>query len=453
MWPSLLELNVGESADVLTAHGARKVTLLGVEHDWQPDLWCTENPRRETISAARVRVKVAGVPATLVARPYALPQAVNGVRLYVEVTRQWAHEVHYNPMTDIACDVRLSALDAETAWGPQDLRFPIRGYRWRCSAYQNTWGSLVPHNVFYYHRGDDFGAIPDRLDVLSPMAGVVLESPLPGGNGKSNGISIGEGDYAWCLAHMNIETIDPSLTVGCRVEAGRRLGMTGCTWNGSRSQHYDPHLHTDLKRRGSYVSSYPFLVQAYLRDYPDSALAAAGGRAYALPGGSVALDGTRSVARPGRRITAWRWGLHDGRRVDDARAAVSFERPGLYPQVLTVTADDGCEYSDVLQVRVFDPERGRDMVTGFAYYTPLRGIHPGSEVLFWNRLRNTRTPVMIDFGDGSPAQPVGDEIRHAFGRVGFYLVTLSSTGPGDAPVAIKLPLVVDPPQTETWREP
>jgi hypothetical protein len=35
----------------------------------------------------------------------------------------------------------------------------------------------VPYNKLYYHRGEDYGAIPDRLDVVAPFEGTVIATP------------------------------------------------------------------------------------------------------------------------------------------------------------------------------------------------------------------------------------------------------------------------------------
>jgi len=443
MWPNILELNINQSAQVPTDQGLRQVAVLDVEHDYQPNLWSRDNPSRKTISVARVRVNVSGEIATLIAQPYALPTVVNGVRLYVEATRAWAHEVTYMPLTEITTDVRLSALDAALPWGPEGLVFPIRDYRWRSSSYNNTWSSLVPHNVFYYHRGDDFGAIPDRLDVIAVMAGTVTVSPLPHGDGKSNGLIISDGESSWRYAHMNTESIDPSLVPGSSVRAGQKLGCTGCTWSGKRSQHLDPHLHIGLERNGTSISTYPFLIQAYLNTCPDSVLAVAGGWAYALPGDTVMLDATRSVARPGRRIVSTQWKLHDGQTLDGPRGTVTLDRTGLYSEELIVKTDDGDEARDFLQVRVFNSQREKDLATGFAYHTPVRGIRPGTPVLFWNRLCNANSPVQINFDDDTPTQQIEEATEHIFAQPGVYSVAFFTTLPGNEPVVVKLPVVVE----------
>src|SRR3546814_19952750 len=83
--------------------------------------------------------------ATLVQRPYESPVAINGLRVYVESTRDWAQNAEYAMMEDVEKDVRLSICLEGESWGPESLKFPILDYRWRASAYNNTWSSLVPY--------------------------------------------------------------------------------------------------------------------------------------------------------------------------------------------------------------------------------------------------------------------------------------------------------------------
>src|SRR3712207_8830813 len=58
----------------------------------------------------------------------------------------------------------------------------------------------------------------------------------------------------------------PAPTVGTEVEAGRFPGRTGMTRAGRKSQTYDHHRHVELQYGGTKLSTYPFLVEAYLRD-------------------------------------------------------------------------------------------------------------------------------------------------------------------------------------------
>jgi murein DD-endopeptidase MepM/ murein hydrolase activator NlpD len=407
-----------------------------------PDFWCRENDAHEIFESAGVSVAVDGVSFTLPARPYQYPVEVNGLRLLVETTQPWALKASYEAMNDVARAVRFSAVAAGEAWGPETIRFPILGYRWRSSTYNNTWLQIVPYNHLYYHRGEDYGAIPDRLDVVAPLDGTVTASPLPDGDGASNSLAIRHADGMEVrFAHMNVEHLAAAAAKGGRVGAGTVLGRTGCTWSGSKSQHSDPHLHVGFRFKNSKISPFPFLAEAYFRDYPDALMPNAGGYLFTTPGRPVRLDASRSLARPGRRVAAYCWQLQDGRRVAAPVAETIYDRPGLYSERLTVTADDGSEDIDFLQVRVFDPARGRDMARGWVHMHPGRGLAPGRPALFWNRLQSVED-ALIDFGDGTPPERFGESAEHAYARPGLHVATVTGRGPGGEPVAVQLRVIV-----------
>jgi hypothetical protein len=449
--PVVFELDINQTREVQVNGGAgpvvRTVQLLGVRQSYWPNYHLPNLPQRRVFRSAEVEVMVSGARATLHAGPFELPQTVNGLRLYVETTRDWATEPQLDPLPKVRGAVRLSCVAEGAPWGSPEIRFPIRSYRWRGSTYANTWLALVPYNTHYYHHGEDFGAIPDRLEVISSVAGLVTRSPLPQGDGESNGLEIRS---PWGLEvayfHMNIESMATNLTPGSRVAAGARLGRTGMTWSGRKSQHNDPHLHWGLSVEGEPVASYPFMVEAYLRDYPDSILAVAGGYHYATPGETVDLDASRSVARSGRQIVRYLWRLHDDRVVEGPRAAVKAERPGLFSEELRMVADDGSEDRDFAQVRVWNANVGARFATGWFYHWPMRGARPGTPVLFWNRLSGNTTPVEIDFGDASPPASIGQEVSHAYQKAGLYTAALRGRGPGDEPVEVRMRVVIEMPQ-------
>lgn len=454
-WPVVFELDVGQAVAVAPSgpgRAQRTVKLLSVEHDWEPDYYIAANLDRRTIRSARVAVEVDGRRAKLLCRPYESPTSVNGLRLYVEVTRQWAAKTDLGRVAGVAGDVRLSCVAEGDPWGPP-IVFPVRDYRWRSSSYNNTWRSLVPYNRLYYHAGEDWGAIPDRLAVVAPFAGTVVGTPLPNGDRQSNGLSIesADGRLVARLAHMNIETIDPRLVAGASVTAGQALGKTGMTWGGRRAQTHDPHLHVGFtvplpgSAEWTAVSTFPFLTEAYFRTYRnDTLLPIAGGYIFTVPGQDVVLDGSRSLARPGRRVVAHRWKLSDGREVDGAAVTVRYDKPGVYCEELLVRGDDGSEDRDFSQVRVYVPEAPtRRLAYGWLHTTPVRGVRPGTEVTFWNRLAGTGGDVTLDFGDGTPPVIAGAERKHAYEAPGIYTVTLSGRGPSSEPVTVKARVVVE----------
>lgn len=446
--PVIIDLKQGQPQVIrltgLTGEAQHNLRLLKVREYYWPNRALPDAPDHQVFQSAEVEVEVDGTWATLWARPFEPPRLVHALRLYVESTRHWATTPQLDPLPPVAGDVRLSCVAEGMPWGPPALRFPIRQYRWQANTYRNTWHALVPYNKLYYHRGEDFGAIPDVLEVLSSLDGTVAESPLPSGDGDSNKLEVrhASGLDITCY-HMNLETILPGLTNGAVVAAGQVLGRTGMTWSGRRSQDRDPHLHWGVSQRGRALGSFPFLLEAYLRDYPDSVLAMAGGYHYALPGDLVQLDASRTVARPGRRIVRYRWFLHDGRELEEARPTVRAEKPGLYSEELRVWADDGSEDRDYAQLRVWDAERGARIGAGWFYHSPVRGARAGRPVRFWDRLWATTAPVTIDYGDGSPVASMNHESFHVYATPGLFTAKLQSRGPKDEPLEIRMRVVVE----------
>lgn len=446
--PTLFELEVNKARQIRAMGPSgpieRNVRLLAVRESYWPNYHIPDLPQKRVFRSAEVEVDVSGTRATLRARPFETPKEVNGLRLYVETTRAWATELQLDPMPEVRGAVRFSCVAAGAPWAPSGLRFPIGDYRWRANTYNNTWLALVPYNRHYYHRGEDFGAIPDRLEVLASVTGVVARSPLPNGDGRSNGLMIRDpAGLEISYSHMNTETILSHLTNTAPIRAGEAVGRTGMTWSGRKSQHNDPHLHWALSVDGKAIASYPFMVEAYLRDYPDPLLAVAGGYHYATPGDTVELDASRSVARPGRRIVRYQWRLHDGREIETAHAKLKVDRPGLFSEELRVFADDGSEDRDFAQLRVWDMHPGARFAAGWFYHYPVRGAKAGTPILFWNRLYGTTGPVEIDFGDGSPPVWIDQQATHAYNQAGHYTAALRGRGPGDEPLEVQMRVVVE----------
>lgn len=475
MWPELFELSIGETHVVPTSTGDRKVQLLSLRETTEPDYWSEGNPGRRILNCAYIDVNISGQHAVLVARPFQMPVVVNGVRIYVETTKRWAKECGIQPLNDMSKDVRFSALAEENDWGPPELVFPLKDYRWRSSSYNNTWSAFVPapDRPFYYHRGEDFGAIPDQLDVLSVTDGVVIGSPLspeatslggqpPSPSSRANCVEVRSVGISITYGHMNTESIDPGVVVGARVHAGQFLGKSGCTWDGWRSMQKDPHLHLEFHRSPEVIpksilgptdafSPYAFLVNAYFRAFPDLLLPVAGGYLFTEPDIAVQLDGSRSIARQGHEVVSYTWHLHDGSVVRGPTCDTSYSEPGLYAEELRIKADNEVEDRDFALVRVYDPvcvtQGTATLPYGWFHSFPVRGAKPNGKILFCSRLANMAGPVTIDFGDGSSPEDIADDAFHSYSRPGCYTVSLTGVGIDSHPVILKIRVIIEEPGT------
>ncbi len=438
-WPTTVDLNPGEAVTALRNGVAHTFRILNdsdgqpaIRHDTMP--FPTTSVDHRVNRAARVRLEVDGQEIELVARPFQYPIEAVGLRLYLDGTKEWL-AVGLFPVS-IPKRIRLRFTAVGEPWGPATLRFPVGAYRWGATTYLNTWLGIVPQDVAttYYHKGEDFGAAPDLLPVFAPEAGTVTTTQ------GSVHLRAGDGTITRFF-HMNPPRV--VVAAGQSLGAGQLLGFTGQFGNGDA----DPHLHYDFRWDADEPGTYPFAVDAYLRDYPDAGVVIAGGYQFMRAGETLALEGRRSLARPGRTITGWRWILHDGTAAETPTATLTAAAPGFYAQELRVFFDDGREERGFTPVRVFAPgSAGQEPVPGFLYQHPVRGITPGRPVTIRHHpFIVASTERTINFGDGSPVRTVSGSRpgeAHAYAAPGLYTVTVTTVG--GLPQILKTSVLVEP---------
>ena len=438
-WPTTVDVDPGETVTAVR-DGVEHTFRILSDGNGQPAIayetmpFPTTSVDKRVNYAERVRLAVDEQEVELVARPFQYPVIEVGLRLYLDGTKEWIGTDDVYPVR-IPKRIRLRFTAAGESWGPAALRFPVGEYRWHATTYNNTWLGIVPQDVSttYYHKGEDFGAVPDLLPVLAPESGVVSTE----GTGVQT--TSADGTLFWA-AHMNAANI--AVTAGQTVAAGQVLGLTGNRGNSNA----DPHVHYDISWGAEEPGSFPFAADAYLRDYPDAGIPVAGGYQFMYAGETLTLDGGRSLARPGRTITGYRWILHDGTEVDAPTAELTAPTAGSYAEELRVYFDDGREERGFTQVRVFKPNQtGQLPIVGFLYQYPVRGVRPGDEVSIRHHPFasecNTRT---IDFGDGSAVQTVGGAqptINHTYAAPGLYTVTVRADSP--VPQILKTSVLVE----------
>jgi murein DD-endopeptidase MepM/ murein hydrolase activator NlpD len=446
-FPFIFELNQGESQKIIRSYNGKKiertVKVNSIRTFMETNNWFSDSLGKKNYYQADVELDVSGQIVTLHHRPYQMPVTVNGLRINIENIKEWDEHGSLGKTGTMKKQVRIAICLEDEPWGPQSVVFPLQDYRWRASVYNNTWSGLVPFNLLYYHRGEDYGAIPDLLEVVSSIDGKIVSTPVPEGAKGSNGVVIESSDgIIFRYAHMNYENIVKDYIPGKEIKAGTVIGKTGMTWNGKKSQYNDPHLHVELSIRGVDVNSFPYLMEAYLRKYDDKAFAIAGGYRFAVPNEKIELDASRSFGRNGSPMKKTEWNLSDGRIINEPLTSIIYSKPGIYCEELTVETNEGDFDKDFLYVTVYNPSNGNNIASGWAYFYPVRGIKPGDEVLFWNRLTGTTSDVIINYGDGSSDEIIRNETRHIFKKAGEYVVTLKSTVPDNGPVTLKMEVVV-----------
>jgi hypothetical protein len=448
-YPLVFELNMGDSILIERSyqnkHIAKIITLKDFRLFKEHNSWVNDSLGKSDFYKAEVDIIVSGKFFTLKMQPYQMPLIVDGLRIYVEAVRKTDEIPNLDPVDKLKKDVRLSVVMDGEPWGvPSDLEFPVNEYRWRSASYNNTWGALVPFNLLYYHRGEDYGAIPDKMDVTAWVDGEIILSPLSGSQNGSNSIMIRDKNgFIFDYSHCNSEFIDSCIMEGKTVKKGQYIAKTGMTWDGRKSQYSDPHLHTGMGYNGYQISLFPYSIEAYFRKYDDKVLAVAGGYRFAKTGDTVGLDATRSFCRDGEEIVSWQWKLHDGQIVNQPITNIQYSLPGYYSEELIVKTASGAVDKDFLQVRIYGPDSDRKIAYGWAYHYPVRNNKTGHEILFWNRLINSGKDVKIDFGDGTTIQTIMEEIRHSYKKSGNYTAELISQGVNNEPVSVKMEVIID----------
>ena len=438
--PQMCELSVGETCYVELASGEKKpVTLLEYREKTEPYFESANNDFVDAVVSAEVEVDVGGVERTLIAGPFRLPVTVNGVAVLVACTKGWIGGIGADNLTK---DVRLEAKDAGLPfYEPERFVYPIRDYRWRVMNYQHTWLALAVNQArHYYHCGEDMGMIPDLEAVVSMTEGTVTRAPGPEGDGASNGFIVeDETGLSIRYAHMNTPNIRQELQAGSPVNNGEKLGLTGNTWRGRPTR--DPHLHVGIKTGDTYRNSFPIIVNAYLNSFPGSVLPVAGGWRHVWAGGTIELDGSLSVASPGRRITSYQWTFGDGSSAESAKVRRRYDRIGTYSEQLRVSDSEGVSDLDFVEVYVLDRENKKRPPYGIINYYPIRGIQPGAQVQFLIHYNNMKD-VVIDFGDGTET-PCRGTLRHRYPAPGTYVVTLKGEDNGSGPGTFKARVIVE----------
>jgi len=445
-FPLLIEMDQGERYTYSAGDQSWDIRLHDIRLIKEKNFWFDKNLGQENYYKAEVAVSINGTDTVLVSRAYQMPLTIQGLRIGVEAVREWEADTNIDlgRIGNIEKAVRLSLSEASDPFAPATLKYPIADYLWHASSYYNTWNSLVPYNHKYYHRGEDMAAIPDQLPVIAMLPGKVVASPLPRGDGGSNSFMVEcPNGVRYRYAHINTESFSQAFKKGDTIRAGQQIGLTGETWDGGKKQYSGPHLHAEFRYKDTKFNAYPALMEAYFRDYPDKVVAVAGGYRFAQQGDTLTLDGSRSLARKGEQIVQYEWITHTGDTLKNPLAKLSFPNPGLYSEQLLVTTASGEQDRDFLQVRIFDPERGKKIVNRHVMYTPVRNIEAGDSILFWNRLDNMESPVHIDFGDGSPTVTIEKELKHAYERPGNYIATYTTKGPDEEPATIQMEIKVE----------
>ncbi|MEW6356250.1 MAG: PKD domain-containing protein [Planctomycetota bacterium] len=474
-----VDLSIGEMAEVALAGGkTRRIKLLSVHE-----------PRcavRGVIRFPKVTLDVDGERADVPAALYHMPQVVNGVRIGCSVTGGVAEDAERKQECyALDKDARIRCWPADgPLFDKTPLVYPAR-QRWFASmtqmANERTYvdaGELPlnrPDAAIYHHWGMDIGGHDRAVPIVAARAGTVVvrgEQTTPdfadaAGVPRYDRVVVRDED-GWDFLYSHLDMIAPTVRLGAPIEAGAPVGALGKEGSSGGWAH----LHFGIKciqpsGRPGQVEGYPFLVEAYLNEHPGALLACARPHRAAGVGEEIELDGSRSIC-DGGKITSYRWTLHNRETVDGVRVKVSYDREGMYSEMLTVTDDRGQTDVDfcVVQILPQDGDPAKTPPTMHLTYYPTENIRPGQPIAFKARTFfkgafavNQGGEELWDFGDGTTATTCSgapgrgtacaekdfDERWHAYDKPGRYIVTVRRTGTNGLTATAQLKVEVEEP--------
>jgi len=457
----VFDLNVGETIDF---HG-RSVKLIALNEP--------RDAVRGVIRLPSVVIEIDGERENVPAALYHMPQVVNGVRIGCSVTRGVADALM--PYTDVFAldkDARTRCWEPDAPlFGPTSLTYPVDQV-WFASmtqlANERTYvdaGELplndFPNRHIYHHSGVDIGGYDKAVPLIAPVSGKLIRSGLEWAAGeehyreaKYDSIVIRD-EQGWRHGFAHIDMIEPSLVAGQGIEAGELVGVLGQTGSsgGWAHLHYSMQ-HVQPSGRYGEADGYPFVLEAYLHEHPGALLACARPHRTAAVGEPVELDGSRSICDGGEIVTH-EWQLQNGDSAVGSKTVVTYDREGMYSEILTVTDDRGQTDVDFCVVQVLPPaaDPAKTPPTMHAAYYPTNDLKPGQPIAFKVRSffrgafeSNEAGEELWDFGDGTQAVTCskGDfaERWHAYNQPGRFIVAVQRTGRNGCAATVRLKVVV-----------
>lgn len=376
-------------------------------------------------TSAEVEIQIDSARLNLRCRPYELPTPFEGIGLQVDLVREVCGGAKPEPLGEAA--IRLAVYEEEFFSSETAIPlFPLDGYRRCATNCSRSWNEFVSvherDGEIYYHRGEDFGAVPNRLPYHVVSAGVLSVYPGIEGDGNSNVVVTRTDSGEWKYAHTNEETFNPEQSVGMSLPRGHRIGLTGNSWNGIRVE--DPHLHLDLRRAGGCLNTYPLLAAAFRRRFSGEVSAFAGGQRFCLEGDRLTLEADCADHFAGGEPSTFHWRFCDGGEAHGARVEKRYPAAGVYMEECIRTGADGRIEYDYVVVRVSRP----GLRLPYLYFNiyPMRDIRCDTLVEFRFSVKEMKN-VVIDFGDGERS-PVRPRLEHRYREPGDYPVVVYGNG-------------------------
>ncbi|MFK5923875.1 MAG: PKD domain-containing protein [Verrucomicrobiota bacterium] len=443
-----VDLDIGEIVKIKLSDGSPvTLKLLAIKE--------SSDTMSKAVRRAEVAVEVNGERVDLISATYHLPTTAAGVQIDCPITQGYVA----NSGSDawgLKKAARLRLWPAGSPWvKPGTFQYPAK-QRWFATLTQMAneptfadGGDQPSRKKIYYHYGLDIGGAEGLIDIVAATAGQVVslgEQVMPEhkdspAHPRYDVVYVLD-DRGWYYRYSHLNSIDPALTLGQRIKIGSAIGVLGKE-GGSGGW---THLHFGIKSMqpsGEWGTQegYAFLWQSYINEHRPKVLAVARPHHFVKVGEPVQLDGSKSWTA-NAADKKYQWTFHDGTTSNQPRVKRSYQKAGVYSEILKVSDSDGASDYDFNIVQVIDAQHPEQLPpTIHATYAPTFGIKAGDEVTFKVRSFRTTTPGEIwNFGDGSPEKHVqsdGNAVKlakngyavskHRFATAGHYIVSVRHT--------------------------
>ena len=441
------DLGVGETQEVeLSNRFITTVKLLAVNN--------SRDPIRDAIRKAEVEVEIDGIKTTLNCGNYQLPVVVGTVEVDCPVTGGYrSNNNREGGPWGLDKDARLRFWPKGYPYiKPGTFVYPVN-QRWFASDTQMSnepvfvdGGEKPASKSIYYHSGLDLGGAEEMVDVIAATDGLVVSLGDEVLSGQDDGTPVRprydviyiRDRRDWYYRYSHLHSFDEGVEVGKRVKIGQKLGLLGKE-GGSGGW---SHLHFEIKSKqpsGKWGTQegYAFLWNAYQWENKPAVIAVARPHHFIAAGETVTLDASKSWAKSGK-IASYSWKFSDGTDASGPTVERSYDKSGVYSEILKVTDDTGNTDYDFAVVQVIanqsgDAESENVPPSLHAVYSPSMDLRAGQPITFKVRaFRTTHGQEMWDFGDGSPPVTVksdGNVEKHA--KDGYAVTTHVYTEAGD----------------------
>ncbi|EDL57179.1 PKD domain-containing protein [Gimesia maris] len=459
----VVDLNVGESATVTLSNGEQvQVKLL--------DLKETRDPIRQAVRSAIVTVEVDGETIELESGMYNLPQTIGKVQIDCSITG--GYNSNGTPaFWGLDKDARLRFWPKDSPLiKPGSFIYPVE-QRWFAT---RTWYDNEPVDggtkilpKIYYHSGLDIGGAEKLTRVIAATDGIVVSAgdEVLDAHKKNTPVAPRydvvylRDARGWYYRYSHLHQINDRIKPGRIIKQGDEIGILGKKGaSGGWS-----HLHFEIKSRqpsGKWgtQAGYAFIWEAYRNQYQPELVANSRRKHFIKAGESTVLKGTQSYS-VNDSIQSYDWTFCDGTTATGAEIKRTYDKPGVYNEILKVTDKAGNVDYDFAEVHVLDPQNMEEYVPRIhASYWPSLNNKVGEPITFKVRsFGNTTGEEIWDFGDGSPTvsvksdgnvKPLDEDgyaiTKHTYQKAGNYLVKVERSREDGVKAVTHLHVRVEP---------